>query len=78
MAIPVPPAWPAAVAALPVSVVVLGLVVIAGAVTGAVRGSKTDTAKEQLRSEKAASDGGGGKAKKMRRSRRKSLRKKPG
>lgn len=77
MAVPVPPAWPAAVAALPVSVVVLGLVVIAGAVSGAVSGSKTDTANEQLRSEKAALHGGG-KAKKMRRSRRKSLRKKPG
>ena len=73
MAVPVPPAWPAAVAALPVSVVVLGLVVIAGAVWGAVSGSKTDTAKEQL-----AASHGGSKAKKMRRSRRKSLRKKPG
>ena len=64
------PAWIAAAGALPVSIVVLGLIVIAGAVTGAVTGSKTDTAKEQLRYEKAAS-GGGGKAKKMRRSRRK-------
>ena len=77
MAIPVPPAWPAAVAALPVSVVVLGLVVVAGAVWGAVGGSKTDTDEEQLRSEEAASHGGS-KAKKLRRSRRKSLRKKPG
>ena len=75
--LPVPAAWAGAVAALPVSVVVLGLVVVAGAVWGAVGGSKTDTDEEQLRSEEAASHGGS-KAKKLRRSRRISLRQRNG
>ena len=84
----IPPAWPAAAVALPMSAVVVtaaalpvvALVVaamvvsVAGAV--AASGSETDKVDKGYREEqKAAAGGGGGKAKKMIRSRCKSLRK---
>jgi len=81
MAIPPPPAWPAAIVALPVAVAgaTVGLmatlpmaaIVMAGAVADAVSGSKMATDDKGDREEQ----NGGGKAKKKKRSRRKSLKK---
>lgn len=83
----IPPAWPAAAVALPMSAVVVtaaalpvvALVVaamvvsVAGAV--AASGSETDKVDKGYREEQNAVADGGGKAKKMKRSLRKNLKK---
>jgi hypothetical protein len=85
MAIPPPPAWPAAVVALPVAAagaavglmatLPMALIVMAGAVADVVSGSKTATDDNGNRGYREEQNMAGGKAKKKKRSRRKSFKK---